>query len=179
MAPTSYTWKEQVFARKSLFAFQDLTPHLPMAIGDYTDFYAGENHAYNASQCSNFQLSLNGSLIRLVSCFAVQKMLFSLIINIFQWVTMAAPPHLLSPERPSNAPVAKYSHLGTWHLSYFHPKAWYWVGTVSFHLQWKSDGLRNSNLRSQGMHIWSSAHEWLVCARYSSLGVCSSRPLLG
>ncbi|UPK91198.1 hypothetical protein LCI18_002133 [Fusarium solani-melongenae] len=31
----------------SLFKRSDVTNHLPLAIGDYTDFYAGKNHAYN------------------------------------------------------------------------------------------------------------------------------------
>jgi fumarylacetoacetase len=33
--------------RLALIPLQKVTMHLPMAIGDYTDFYAGRNHAYN------------------------------------------------------------------------------------------------------------------------------------
>ena len=32
---------------KALLARSTVKNHLPMAIGDYTDFYAGKNHAYN------------------------------------------------------------------------------------------------------------------------------------
>lgn len=32
--------------KKVLFPLKDVTTHLPMNIGDYTDFYAGRNHAY-------------------------------------------------------------------------------------------------------------------------------------
>ena len=31
-----------------LFPLEDVQMHVPLAIGDYTDFYAGRNHAYNA-----------------------------------------------------------------------------------------------------------------------------------
>lgn len=37
----------QHLKRLALVQLQDCTMHLPMAIGDYTDFYAGLNHAYN------------------------------------------------------------------------------------------------------------------------------------
>ncbi|KAI9782941.1 MAG: hypothetical protein M1839_004416 [Geoglossum umbratile] len=33
--------------QKALFLLRDVQTHLPMHIGDYTDFYAGLNHAYN------------------------------------------------------------------------------------------------------------------------------------
>ena len=33
--------------QQSLFPLEDVQTHLPMRIGDYTDFYAGLNHAYN------------------------------------------------------------------------------------------------------------------------------------
>jgi fumarylacetoacetase len=33
--------------RQALVAMAEVTSHLPMHIGDYTDFYAGLNHAYN------------------------------------------------------------------------------------------------------------------------------------
>ncbi|KAF2748125.1 Fumarylacetoacetase [Sporormia fimetaria CBS 119925] len=33
--------------QKALVALKDVRMHLPMQIGDYTDFYAGMNHAYN------------------------------------------------------------------------------------------------------------------------------------
>lgn len=53
--PQAILEKNKSLRERSLFAFQDVTPHLPMAIGDYTDFYAGENYAYNvSSQHSNF-----------------------------------------------------------------------------------------------------------------------------
>ncbi|SLM35400.1 fumarylacetoacetase [Lasallia pustulata] len=32
---------------ESLFMLKDVHTHLPLQIGDYTDFYAGRNHAYN------------------------------------------------------------------------------------------------------------------------------------
>ena len=32
---------------KSLFPLKEVETHLPLRIGDYTDFYAGRNHAYN------------------------------------------------------------------------------------------------------------------------------------
>ncbi|SPO04401.1 probable fumarylacetoacetate hydrolase [Cephalotrichum gorgonifer] len=32
---------------RALLARRDVENHLPMSIGDYTDFYAGKNHAYN------------------------------------------------------------------------------------------------------------------------------------
>ena len=39
--------------RKVLVPLKDVKSHLPMHIGDYTDFYAGRNHAYNVSiSCS-------------------------------------------------------------------------------------------------------------------------------
>lgn len=31
-----------------IFPLKDITTHCPLQIGDYTDFYAGKNHAYNA-----------------------------------------------------------------------------------------------------------------------------------
>jgi len=33
--------------QQALFALKDVHTHLPLHIGDYTDFYAGRNHAYN------------------------------------------------------------------------------------------------------------------------------------
>lgn len=33
----------------SLLSSKEVTMHMPMAIGDYTDFYAGKKHAYNVS----------------------------------------------------------------------------------------------------------------------------------
>jgi fumarylacetoacetase len=33
--------------QKALFPLKDIQTHLPLQIGDYTDFYAGLNHAYN------------------------------------------------------------------------------------------------------------------------------------
>ncbi|KAF1982925.1 Fumarylacetoacetase [Aulographum hederae CBS 113979] len=33
--------------QEALIPLKDVTTHLPMKIGDYTDFYAGKNHAYN------------------------------------------------------------------------------------------------------------------------------------
>ncbi|GFZ48423.1 Beta-diketonase [Saitozyma sp. JCM 24511] len=33
--------------RRAILPLQDVITHVPMAIGDYTDFYAGINHAYN------------------------------------------------------------------------------------------------------------------------------------
>jgi fumarylacetoacetase len=33
---------------KVLIPVKDVTTHLPMQIGDYTDFYAGRNHAHNS-----------------------------------------------------------------------------------------------------------------------------------
>ncbi|KAJ9647831.1 hypothetical protein H2199_001607 [Coniosporium tulheliwenetii] len=33
--------------KEALIPLKDVTTHLPMRIGDYTDFYAGLNHAYN------------------------------------------------------------------------------------------------------------------------------------
>lgn len=33
--------------KKAIFKLQDVKMHLPMHIGDYTDFYAGLNHAFN------------------------------------------------------------------------------------------------------------------------------------
>ncbi|KAI9767253.1 MAG: hypothetical protein M1840_005853 [Geoglossum simile] len=33
--------------QRALFLLKDVQTHLPMQIGDYTDFYAGLNHAYN------------------------------------------------------------------------------------------------------------------------------------
>ncbi|KIW44408.1 fumarylacetoacetase [Exophiala oligosperma] len=33
--------------RRCLFRLDDVRTHVPMSIGDYTDFYAGANHAYN------------------------------------------------------------------------------------------------------------------------------------
>jgi fumarylacetoacetase len=35
--------------KRALIHQKDVIMHLPMAIGDYTDFYAGKNHAYNVS----------------------------------------------------------------------------------------------------------------------------------
>lgn len=32
---------------KALISLKDITNHLPLAIGDYTDFFAGKNHAFN------------------------------------------------------------------------------------------------------------------------------------
>ncbi|KUL92554.1 hypothetical protein ZTR_02430 [Talaromyces verruculosus] len=32
---------------KALIPLKDITNHLPLAIGDYTDFFAGKNHAFN------------------------------------------------------------------------------------------------------------------------------------
>ncbi|KAK2738813.1 fumarylacetoacetate hydrolase [Colletotrichum kahawae] len=40
--------KDNAALRKTaLVLAADVTSHLPLAIGDYTDFYAGKNHAYN------------------------------------------------------------------------------------------------------------------------------------
>jgi fumarylacetoacetase len=35
--------------QKVLVPLKDVKSHLPMNVGDYTDFYAGRNHAYNVS----------------------------------------------------------------------------------------------------------------------------------
>ena len=37
----------QSFQDLCLFRLEDVKTHLPLHIGDYTDFYAGQNHAYN------------------------------------------------------------------------------------------------------------------------------------
>jgi fumarylacetoacetase len=42
--------KNQSLQELSLLSSKDVTMHIPMAIGDYTDFYAGKNHAYNVSR---------------------------------------------------------------------------------------------------------------------------------
>ncbi|KAH0536182.1 hypothetical protein FGG08_006921 [Glutinoglossum americanum] len=36
-----------ILQQKAVFPLKDVQTHLPMQIGDYTDFYAGLNHAYN------------------------------------------------------------------------------------------------------------------------------------
>lgn len=39
--------KDNEQQRKALIPLKDVTTHLPLEIGDYTDFFAGVNHAYN------------------------------------------------------------------------------------------------------------------------------------
>lgn len=46
--PYPHILKDNIALRKEAFvAMAEVTSHLPMHIGDYTDFYAGLNHAYN------------------------------------------------------------------------------------------------------------------------------------
>ncbi len=42
--------------QKVLVPLKEIKSHLPMHVGDYTDFYAGKNHAYNVS-LSEFLIS--------------------------------------------------------------------------------------------------------------------------
>jgi fumarylacetoacetase len=39
--------RNTILQQKVLFPLKDVQTHLPLQIGDYTDFYAGLNHAYN------------------------------------------------------------------------------------------------------------------------------------
>lgn len=39
--------RQKHLQEKSLYLLKDVTTHLPLQIGGYTDFYAGRNHAYN------------------------------------------------------------------------------------------------------------------------------------
>jgi len=41
--------ENKALQEKLLVALKDVKYHLPMQIGDFTDFYAGKNHAYNVS----------------------------------------------------------------------------------------------------------------------------------
>jgi fumarylacetoacetase len=41
--------QDKVFQSEVLVPLKSVKYHLPMTIGDYTDFYAGKNHAYNVN----------------------------------------------------------------------------------------------------------------------------------
>lgn len=45
---TLNTLNSSILQDRCIFPLKDVTTHCPLQIGDYTDFYAGKHHAYNA-----------------------------------------------------------------------------------------------------------------------------------
>lgn len=82
----------------ALLKKEDTKTHLPMQIGDYTDFFAGINHAFNVGYVTTFTLTFRQVRKRLTSdpapCSVAQPTLSNQITPIFQLGIMAVLPPL-------------------------------------------------------------------------------------
>jgi hypothetical protein len=93
--------------KSALLPKHETKTHLPMQIGDYTDFFAGINHAFNVGYFAPSRIARASANTSPALCSADPPMLSNQTTSISQWGTTAEPRLSSSPAPQSVDPTVK------------------------------------------------------------------------